>query len=129
MIAVNSVGSNKPRVARRAIDTNIRIATFARGKTTMWSGLYRQAYITAFYIKKFKFTKVTITGYSNFGGSRATTLAYTQARALTVANYLNRVLASMHVSGVTVTAVGNGSRLVGRNSKLNRSVSALLSYK
>jgi outer membrane protein OmpA-like peptidoglycan-associated protein len=129
VIAVNSVGSNKPRLARRAIDTNIRIATFARGKTTMWSGLYRQAYITAFYIKKFKFTKVTITGYSNFGGSRATTLAYTQARALTVANYLNRVLASMHVSGVTVTAVGNGSRLVGRNSKLNRSVSALLSYK
>ena len=129
VIAVNSVGSNKPRLAKRAIDTNIRIATFARGKTTMWSGLYRQAYITAFYIKKFKFTKVTITGYSNFGGSHATTLAYTQARALTVANYLNRVLASMHVSGVTVTAVGNGSRLVGRNSKLNRSVTALLSYK
>ncbi len=43
--------------------------------------------------------------------------------------YLNKVLASMHVTGVTVTAVGNGTRLVGRQSKLNRSVSALLSYK
>ena len=129
VVAVNAIGTSKPISARRAIDTKIRIATFAVGKTTMWSGLYRQAYLTAFYIKKFKFTSVTITGYANFGGSRPATLAYTQARALTVANYLNRVLSSMHVTGVTVTAVGNGTRLVGRSSKLNRSVSALLSYK
>ena len=128
VVAVNSVGANKPRLARRAIDVVVRIATFARAKTTMWSGLYRQAYITAFYIKKFKYTKVVITGYANLGGPRSGTLAYTQARALTVARYLNKVLASMNVKGVTVTAVGNGTRLVGRASKLNRSVTASLSY-
>ena len=120
---------------RRAIDIEVRIVSFAVGKTTMWSGLYRQAFITAGYIKRFKFTRVTITGYTNPGGTLAGRLRFTQARALTVANYFTRQLRAMGVTNVTVTAVGtgasiyNGSHLTRLQKKKNRTVATLLSYK
>jgi len=133
--AVNAVGEALSPKARQAIDTVIRVVSFGVGKTTMWSGLYRQAFITAGYIKKFKYTKVTLTGYTNPGGTLAGRTRFTQLRALTVANYFTRQLRAMGVRNVTVIAVGTGASIYKGPSltplqrKKNRSVTTLLSYK
>jgi len=133
--AVNDYGQALSPKARQAIDTVIRVVSFGVGKTTMWSGLSRQAFITAGYIKKFKYTKVTLTGYTNPGGTLAGRTRFTQQRALTVANYFNRQLRAMGVKNVTVIAVGTGASIYKGPSltplqrKKNRSVATLLSYK
>jgi outer membrane protein OmpA-like peptidoglycan-associated protein len=133
--AVNAYGQALSPKARQAIDTVIRVVSFGVGKTTMWSGLSRQAFITAGYIKKFKYTKVTLTGYTNPGGTLAGRTRFTQQRALTVANYFNRQLRAMGVKNVTVIAVGTGASIYKGPSltplqrKKNRSVATLLSYK
>jgi outer membrane protein OmpA-like peptidoglycan-associated protein len=114
---------------------DVRIATFARGKTTMWSGLARQAAITATFAKQFKFTKLVITGYTNPGGSLAMRTQFTQARALTVARFLTARLRAMGITNVQVVAAGagrslyNSRTLTTRQRQLNRSVVATLSYK
>ncbi len=133
--AVNAYGQALSPKARQAIDTVIRVVSFGVGKTTMWSGLARQAFITAGYIKKFKYTQVTLTGYTNPGGTLAGRTRFTQARALTVANYFTRQLRAMGVRNVTVIAVGTGASiykgpaLTPLQRKKNRSVATLLSYK
>ena len=133
--AVNAYGEALSPKARQAIDTVIRVVSFGVGKTTMWSGLARQAFITAGYIKKFKYTKVTLTGYTNPGGTTRGRIRFTQQRALTVANYFTRQLRAMGVKNVTVIAVGTGASiykgpvLTPLQRKKNRSVATLLSYK
>jgi outer membrane protein OmpA-like peptidoglycan-associated protein len=131
--AVNAIGQTLSAKAKRAIDVNVRLVSFARNKYTMWQGLYRQAFITASYIKKFKYTKVVVTGYTNPGGPLSARTSFTQARALTVANYLTRQLRAMGVKGVTISATGTGASLYkhpnAAQRKLNRSVGTLLSYK
>jgi len=133
--AVNAYGQALSPKARQAIDTVIRVVSFAVGKTTMWSGLTRQAFITAGYIKKFKYTKVTLTGYTNPGGTLVGRTRFTQQRALTVANYFTRQLRAMGVKNVTVIAVGTGASiykgpvLTPLQRKKNRSVATMLSYK
>lgn len=135
VVAVNAIGKALSPKAQRAIDVAVKIVSFAVGKTTMWSGLYRQAFITAGYIKRFKYTKVTLTGYTNPGGTLAGRTRFTQARALTVANYFTRQLRAMGVKNVTVVAVGTGASIYKGPSlttlqrKKNRSVTTLLSYK
>jgi outer membrane protein OmpA-like peptidoglycan-associated protein len=109
------------------------MVSFARGKVTMWSGLYRQAFITASYIKRFKYTKVVLTGYANPSGTLASRTSFTQARALTVANYLTRQLRTLGVTGVTIIANGTGASIHknpnAAHRRLNRSVATLLTYK
>ena len=133
VVAVNVVGQTLSPKAKRAIDTSVRIVSFARGKVTMWSGLYRQASITASYIKRFKYTKVVLTGYTNPGGSLVSRTSFTQARALTVANYLTRQLRTRGVTGVTIIANGTGASIYKKPNatqrRLNRSVATLLTYK
>jgi outer membrane protein OmpA-like peptidoglycan-associated protein len=130
--AFNGAGSGGTADVRRALDIDVRIASFARGKTTLWSGLARQASITAKYIKKFKFNKVVVTGYTNPNGTVASRIASTQARALTVANFINKRLKALGIKNVTVTAAGSGTALYrhpnAKQRKLNRSVSTYLSY-
>ena len=133
VVAVNAVGQTTSAKAKRAIDTSVRMVSFARGKVTMWSGLYRQAFITASYIKRFKYTKVVLTGYTNPGGTLASRTSFTQARALTVANYLTRQLRTLGVTGVTIIANGTGASIHknpnAAQRRLNRSVATLLTYK
>ncbi len=133
VVAVNAVGQTASAKAKRAIDTSVRMVSFARGKVTMWSGLYRQAFITASYIKRFKYTKVVLTGYTNPGGTLASRTSFTQARALTVANYLTRQLRTLGVTGVTIIANGTGASIHknpnAAQRRLNRSVATLLTYK
>jgi len=133
VVAVNAVGQTASPKAKRAIDTAIRIVSFGKGKVTMWSGMYRQAFITASYIKRFKYTKVVLTGYTNPGGSLASRTSFTQARALTVANYLTRQLRTLGVTGVTIIANGTGASIYknpnANQRRLNRSVATLLTYK
>jgi outer membrane protein OmpA-like peptidoglycan-associated protein len=132
VIAFNAVGQGKSAKMRKAIDLSIKIVSFAVGKTTMWSGLARQASITASYIKRFKYTKVTVTGFTNPGGSLAGRTRFTQARALTVANFLTRRLRALGITGVSIVASGNGASIYNHPNQLqrkkNRSVSTLLSY-
>jgi len=78
---------------------------------------------------------VTLTGYTNPGGTLAGRTRFTQQRALTVANYFTRQLRSMGVRNVTIIAVGTGASiykgpvLTPLQRKKNRSVATLLSYK
>ena len=133
--AVTTAGTTYSARAKRAIAMNVRIATFARGKTTMWSGLARQAAIAASFAKQFKYTKLVITGYTNPGGTLASRTRFTQARALTVARFMTARLKALGVTNVQVIAAGagkslyNGSTLTTRQRQLNRSVVATLSYR
>ncbi|CAB4775275.1 unannotated protein [freshwater metagenome] len=133
--AVTTAGTTYSARAKGVIAMDVRIATFARGKTTMWSGLARQAAITAAFVKQFNYTKLVITGFTNPGGSLATRTQFTQARALTVARFMTARLRALGVTNVQVVAAGAGKSLYNnrtlttRQRQLNRSVVATLSYK
>jgi outer membrane protein OmpA-like peptidoglycan-associated protein len=133
VVAVNGIGQAASVKTKRAIDISVRVVSFARGKSTLWSGLQRQAVITAKYIKRYKYTKVVVTGYTNPFGSQLSRTTFTQARALTVANYLVKRLKALGVKNVQVSASGTGASLYrhpnAKQKKLNRSVGTLLTYK
>ena len=132
--AVSTAGTTYSARAKRAIAMNVRITTFARGKTTLWSGMIAQSVVTAGFAKQFKYAKIVVTGYTNPGGSSLTRTRFTQARALSVANFLTRRLRSLGITNVQVVAAGtgaslyNGSHLTTKQRRLNRSVIATLSY-
>lgn len=132
--AVTTAGTTYSARAKRAIAMNVRITTFARGKTTLWSGMIAQSVVTAGFAKQFKYAKIVVTGYTNPGGSTLSRTRFTQARALSVANFLIRRLKSLGIKNVTVVAAGtgaslyNGSHLTAKQRRLNRSVIATLSY-
>lgn len=65
-------------------------------------------------------TEVTVTGYATQFGSLAFNQRVSQQRADAVAHLLRSALGNLHVSGVTVHAVGGGVRTVAKTEAGNR---------
>ena len=89
------------------------------------SSLVSQAGITA--IQKFAaaakashVSGVTVTGYASQSGPLAANIVVSEQRANAVAHLLRSALGNLHVSGVTIQAVGGGVRTVAKTDAGNR---------
>ncbi len=110
------VGSSASKVTPPAD----QVVYFAPGSTSV-----SKAGITA--IQKFAaaakashVSGVTVTGYATQSGPLAANIVVSEQRANVVAHLLRSALGNLHVSGVTVKAVGGGVRTVAKTDAGNR---------
>ncbi len=85
------------------------VGSFASNSSHLTANLKTQVRRLAQLTKSSHFTAETLYGYTNNTGSLPAQLAISRQRANAVASYLRTELASMHVTGVKVTAAGEGT--------------------
>ena len=85
------------------------VGSFANNSSKLTANLKTQVRRLARLTKSSHFTTETLYGYTNNTGSLLAQLAISRQRANAVASYLRTELASMHVTGVKVTAAGEGT--------------------
>lgn len=91
-----------------AIQYKVTVSPFKTDSSTLSSGLKTQIRSLAETIKAKGYTEVTLVGYSDDLVTPAKDLAASKKQALAVAAYLKQQLGALQVSGIIVSAVGNG---------------------
>jgi outer membrane protein OmpA-like peptidoglycan-associated protein len=91
-----------------AIQYKVTVSPFSSNSPTLSARLKKQIRSLAEKIKSNGYTAVTLLGYSDNLATASEDLAASKERAATVATYLKQQLASLQVTGVIVSAVGNG---------------------
>ena len=92
-----------------AIQYKVTVAPFAVNSSVLSPGLKRQVRALATSIKSKGYTAVTLLGFSNNSTTPAKDVVASRKRAIAVKAYLLQQLASLQVSGVRISAVGNGN--------------------
>ena len=102
------------------------IGDFAKDSSKLTVKLERQIRTFATVLKKKKYTDVKLYGYTAATGVAALNKSLSDARAVRVANYLRVELRTMKVTGVTITAAGEGS-VAGKTSSIYSLVEVFVS--
>jgi outer membrane protein OmpA-like peptidoglycan-associated protein len=102
------------------------VGTFSKNSTVLTKSLERQVDHLAAAIKVKRFTKVALYGYTAQTGLDTLNVALSHERAESVAVYLRRELHALHVTGVDISASGEGA-ISGNTSSLYSRVEVFVS--
>jgi outer membrane protein OmpA-like peptidoglycan-associated protein len=91
------------------------IGVFPKSTTTLSAGLKAQVARLAAVVKRKGYSEVTLFGYSADTGLASLDGSLSSSRATRVANYLQSELRAMNVTGVKISATGEGA-VVGKTS-------------
>jgi outer membrane protein OmpA-like peptidoglycan-associated protein/sugar lactone lactonase YvrE len=111
-----AVGAGAPKVTPPAD----QVVYFTPGSSTVTQTGIKAIQHFAAAVKASNVKAVTVTGYATQFGSLAFNQLVSQQRADAVAHLLRSALGNLHVSGVTVRAVGGGIRTVAKTEAGNR---------